>query len=114
MFHMLTCFKVAQPSHIALFKKRLELYLDHLKELQLATVISPVGERQSNTILDTHHFQCLKDLRDMSVQTFLLNQEIRPTCQQQQPRNPCRPECGFLSLNILCLFSLRLCGVWFF
>ena len=53
MFHMLTCFKVAQPSHIALFKERLELYLEHLKELKLATGISPVGERQSNTILDT-------------------------------------------------------------
>ena len=53
MFHMLSCFKVAEGSDITAFQAGLEAFTRELLNLGLVAEVGPVGERRNNTILDT-------------------------------------------------------------
>ena len=53
MFHMLTCFKLKSADDLAGFQDDLQTYGAHLRDRDLLVEIGPIGERQSNTILDT-------------------------------------------------------------
>ncbi len=53
MFHMLTCFDLKPKHSIEEFQKSLAHYTDHMRELDLVEGHSPIGLRQSDTILDT-------------------------------------------------------------
>ena len=53
MFHMLTCFDLKPKHSIKEFQKSLAHYTDHMRELDLVEGHSPIGLRQSDTILDT-------------------------------------------------------------
>ncbi len=59
MFHMLTCFNLRPGIELGVFGKALADYTAHLQELDLVEINSPIGQRQSDTILDTdgerHH-----------------------------------------------------------
>ncbi len=59
MFHMLTCFNLKPGVEIGAFGEALADYTVHLQELDLVASNGPVGQRQSDTILDTdgerHH-----------------------------------------------------------
>ena len=53
MFHMLSCFKLREPAILETLQADLKIYADHLQERDLLLTLGPVGERQSDTILDT-------------------------------------------------------------
>ena len=53
MFHMLTCFDLKPKHSIEEFQKSLTDYTAHMHELDLVEGHSPIGLRQSDTILDT-------------------------------------------------------------
>ena len=53
MFHMLTCFDLKPKHSIKEFQKSLTDYTTHMRELDLVEGHSPIGLRQSDTILDT-------------------------------------------------------------
>ena len=53
MFHMLTCFDLRLGIELGAFRKALAVYTAHLRELDLVESNSPIGRRQSDTILDT-------------------------------------------------------------
>ena len=53
MFHMLTCFDLKPKHSIEEFQKSLAQYTAHMHELDLVEGHSPIGLRQSDTILDT-------------------------------------------------------------
>ena len=53
MFHMLTCFDLKPKHSIKEFQKSLTDYTAHMHELDLVESHSPIGLRQSDTILDT-------------------------------------------------------------
>ena len=53
MFHMLTCFDLKPNHSIEEFQKSLAYYTAHMHELDLVESHSPIGLRQSDTILDT-------------------------------------------------------------
>jgi hypothetical protein len=59
MFHMLTCFNLRPGIEVGVFREALADYTAHLRELDLVESHSPIGQRQSDTILDTdgerHH-----------------------------------------------------------
>ena len=59
MFHMLTCFNLKPGIELGAFRTALADYTAHLQELDLVECTGPIGERQSDTILDTdgerHH-----------------------------------------------------------
>ncbi len=59
MFHMLTCFDLRPGIELGTFRQALADYTAHLQELDLVESNSPIGRRQSDTILDTdgerHH-----------------------------------------------------------
>ena len=50
---MLTCFDLKPKHSIKEFQKSLAHYTDHMRKLDLAEGHSPIGLRQSDTILDT-------------------------------------------------------------
>ena len=50
---MLTCFDLKPKHSIKEFQKSLAHYTDHMRELDLVEGHSPIGLRQSDTILDT-------------------------------------------------------------
>ena len=50
---MLTCFDLKPKHSIEEFQKSLAHYTDHMRELDLVEGHSPIGLRQSDTILDT-------------------------------------------------------------
>ena len=50
---MLTCFDLKPKHSIKEFQKSLAYYTDHMHELDLVESHSPIGLRQSDTILDT-------------------------------------------------------------
>ena len=50
---MLTCFDLKPKHSIKEFQKSLSHYTDHMRELDLVEGHSPIGLRQSDTILDT-------------------------------------------------------------
>ena len=53
MFHMLTCFDLRPGVELGAFRQALVDYTAHLRELGLVESNSPIGRRQSDTILDT-------------------------------------------------------------
>jgi len=59
MFHMLTCFNLRPGIELGAFRKALADYTAHLQALDLVESNSPIGQRQSDTIMDTdderHH-----------------------------------------------------------
>jgi len=59
VFHMLTHFNLKSGIELGAFRKALANYTAHMQELDLVESNSPIGKRQSNTILDTdderHH-----------------------------------------------------------
>ena len=69
MFHMLTCFDLRPGIELGDFRQALANYTAHLHELDLVESNSPVGRRQSDTILDTdsernHQFFTTMTFRD--------------------------------------------------
>ena len=59
MFHMLFCFNLKPGIELEAFRKALANYTAHMQELDLVESNSPIGKRQSNTIMDSdderHH-----------------------------------------------------------
>ncbi len=59
MFHMLTCFNLRPGIELGAFRKALADYTAHLQALDLVESNSPIGQRQSDTGMDTdgerHH-----------------------------------------------------------
>ncbi len=53
VFHMLTCFDLRAGIELGDFRRALANYTAHLQELDLVDGHSPIGRRQSDTILDT-------------------------------------------------------------
>jgi len=53
MFHMLSCFKLNAPTALETLQDDLKVYAEHLKDQDLLHALGPIGERQSDTILDT-------------------------------------------------------------
>ena len=53
MFHMLTCFNLKPGFQIDEFRKAAADFTTHMKDRQLVLSMSPIGRRQSDTILDT-------------------------------------------------------------
>ncbi len=71
MFHMLTCFDLKPDVEIGAFGAALADYTVHLQELDLVESNGPIGQRQSDTILDTdgerhHQFFTTMSFRDRS------------------------------------------------
>lgn len=53
MFHMLTCFNLKPGVTLDNFRRSVAVYEDHMKELRLVQTMGPIGQRQSDTIMDT-------------------------------------------------------------
>ncbi len=53
MFHMLTCFNLRPGIELGAFRKSLEHYIAHLQRNDLVESNSPIGERRSDTSMDT-------------------------------------------------------------
>ena len=69
MFHMLSCFNLAGESGPAEFEARLSPYVQELQRLDLCIDALPVGERRTDTILDTdearaHQYFMIMRFRD--------------------------------------------------
>ncbi len=59
MFHMLSCFNLRPEIELGVFRKALEYYTAHLQGHDLVESNSPIGQRRSDTGMDTdgerHH-----------------------------------------------------------
>ena len=69
MFHMLTCFDLKPDVTIKEFGLSVDAYEQHMKEKNLALLMGPIGQRQSDTIMDTdnerdHQFFFLSTFRN--------------------------------------------------
>ncbi len=69
MFHMLCCFHLKPEFQLAEFNKAFADFTQHLQGLDLVEASSPVGIRQSDTILDTdserdHEYFSIMSFRD--------------------------------------------------
>ncbi len=69
MFHMLSCFNLAPGAELADFETRLAAYVAELQAVDLVIDTLPVGERCSDTILDTdeerdHQYFMIMRFRD--------------------------------------------------
>ena len=69
MFHMLTCFDLKPEISIVDFQQSLNAFTEHMRNLDLVEGSSPIGLRQTNTILDTdnerdHKYFMLTHFRD--------------------------------------------------
>ena len=53
MFHMLTCFDLKPDITIEAFGQCVKMYEQHMQEKQLVQSMGPIGERKSDTIMDT-------------------------------------------------------------
>ena len=53
MFYMLTCFDLKPDVTIEEFVSSVDAYEQHMIEKELALSMGPIGERQSDTIMDT-------------------------------------------------------------
>jgi hypothetical protein len=53
MFHMLVCFDLKPGVVIDEFRDSVSKFTEHLRGLDLAAGVSPIGKRQSDTPLDT-------------------------------------------------------------
>jgi hypothetical protein len=69
MFHMLVCFNLKPGNTIEQFSSALVNFADHLRGIDLAQTVGPVGLRQSDTPLDTdreraHKYFVIMSFRD--------------------------------------------------
>ena len=69
MFHMLICFDLKSDVEIRAFSEALTDYTAHMQELDLVESKSPIGQRQSDTIMDTdserdHQYFATMSFRD--------------------------------------------------
>ena len=69
MLHMLICFDLKPDVGIGAFREALADYTAHMRERDLVESHSPIGERQSDTILDTdgergHQYFATMSFRD--------------------------------------------------
>ncbi len=53
MFRMLTCFNLKPGVEIEEFRNAFEGFVDHMRGIGLVEGASPIGKRQSDTIMDT-------------------------------------------------------------
>ena len=53
MFHMLTCFNLKRDGSLDEFCDAIGEFTKHMKEKDLVESMSPIGRRQSDTIMDT-------------------------------------------------------------
>lgn len=53
MFHMLTCFNLQQEETISDFRRAISGFAAHMQDLDLLHLMSPIGRRQTDTIMDT-------------------------------------------------------------
>jgi len=85
MFHMLTCFDLKPEYSLDVFQESLDEYTNHMHSLDLVEDRSPIGLRQSDTIMDTdnernHKYFMLMNFRDRTqsdkaVEYIKLHQE---------------------------------------
>jgi hypothetical protein len=85
MFHMLTCFDLKPEYSLDEFQESLDEYTNHMHSLDLVEDRSPIGLRQSDTIMDTdnernHKYFMLMNFRDRTqsdkaVEYIKLHQE---------------------------------------
>lgn len=71
MFHVLCCFDLRPEYQLANFRRAFEDFTVHVQENDLVEACSPVGFRQSDTILDTdserdHQYFSIMSFRDRS------------------------------------------------
>ena len=69
MFRMLTCFDLKPGFSLDDFELALDEYTEHMRDLDLVIERGPIGERVSDTILDTdneraHSYFMLMNFRD--------------------------------------------------
>jgi hypothetical protein len=69
MFHMLICFDLKSGVLLDQFCVAVSAFTDHLRGLDLAVGVSPVGRRESDTPLDTdreraHEYFAIMSFRD--------------------------------------------------
>jgi hypothetical protein len=53
MFHMLTCFNLQPDETISEFRRAISGFATHMQSLELLQSMSPIGRRQTDTIMDT-------------------------------------------------------------
>ena len=53
MFHMLTCFNLQREETIRDFRQGIRDFATHMQNLDLLQSMSPIGRRQTDTIMDT-------------------------------------------------------------
>ncbi len=69
MFHMLACFNLKPEITIDEFRQSTASFTTHLKNIELVQSTSPIGRRQSDTLMDTdserdHEFYFIMSFRD--------------------------------------------------
>ena len=69
MFHMLTCFNLKPEVTIDEFRRSVDDLTNHMRDNGLAHSASPIGHRQSDTIMDTdsernHEYFFITTFRD--------------------------------------------------
>ncbi len=85
MFYMLTCFDLKPEVTIEEFVLAVDAYDQHMIEKELALSMGPIGERQSDTIMDTdsernHQYFFISTFRnraqcDLAVEYILKHEE---------------------------------------
>ena len=78
MFHMLCCFNLKPEVRLETFRKAFAEFTLHLQKQDLVESSSPVGIRQSDTILDTdgerdHQYFSIMSFRDRSQADAAVN-----------------------------------------
>ncbi len=87
MFHMLTCFNLEPGRDISSFKVALDAFCNHMHQLEMVEGMSPIGERQSDTIMDTdeerdHQYfftMTFRDRAQVDAAVELINSQQAPT-----------------------------------
>lgn len=69
MFHMLSCFNLKSGEDIETFRKAYNDFVAYMKSIDLVANSGPVGQRQSNTPMDTdderhHQYFAIMSFRD--------------------------------------------------
>ena len=69
MFHMLSCFNLKPGEEIGAFRSAFRNYVDEMKRIGLVESTGPVGNRQSDTPMDTdderdHEYFVVMSFRD--------------------------------------------------
>jgi hypothetical protein len=69
MFHMLSCFNLKPGEEIGAFRSAYRSYVDEMKRIGLVESTGPVGNRQSDTPMDTdderdHEYFVVMSFRD--------------------------------------------------